>query len=47
MGHVAATANHADDRKLERKLLAIWDRLNTYEDRYEDELSAPTGGWKS
>ncbi len=47
MGHIAATANHADDRKLERQLHAIWDRLNKYEDRYEDELSAPAGGWKS
>ncbi len=47
MGHISATANHADDRKLERKLCAIWDRLNKYEDRYEDELSAPPGGRKS
>ncbi len=46
MGHIAATANHADDRKLERDLYAISDRLNKYEDRYEDELSAPTGGRK-
>ncbi len=45
MGHIAATANHTDDRKLERKLDAVWERLDKYEDRYEDELSAPPGGW--
>ncbi|MCP3962309.1 MAG: hypothetical protein GY719_31080 [bacterium] len=47
MGHVAATANHTDDRQLERKLYAIWERLDKCENRYEDELSAPPGGWKS
>ncbi len=46
MGHIAASANHTDDRQLERKLYVIWDRLDKYEDRYEDELSAPPGGWK-
>ena len=47
MGHIAATANHTDDRQLKRRLQAIWDRLDKYENRYADELSAPSGGWKS
>jgi hypothetical protein len=47
MGHLAATVNHTDDRQLEKQLSAVWERLNKYEDRYEDELSAPPGGWKS
>ena len=41
MGFVAAEANHTKDRKLERKLYEFWDYLHTFEDRYEDELSAP------
>lgn len=47
MGHIAAAANHTADRRLERKLYAIWGRLEKYEDRFEDEHSAPPGGWKS
>ncbi|RME96989.1 MAG: hypothetical protein D6773_16415 [Alphaproteobacteria bacterium] len=46
MGHVAAVVNHTDDRQVERKLGATWERLRAYEDRYEDELSAPRGGWQ-
>jgi hypothetical protein len=41
MGFVAAEANHTKDRKLERKLHRLWEYLRTFEDRYEDELSAP------
>ena len=41
MGFVAAEANHTKDRKLERKLRRLWEYLRTFEDRYEDELSAP------
>ncbi len=41
MGFVAAEANHTNDRKLERKLDQLWQYLQTFEDQYEDELSAP------
>ncbi len=41
MGFVAAEANHTKDRKLERKLDELWGYLRTFEDQYEDELSAP------
>ena len=41
MGFVAAEANHSEDLKLRRKLERLCDYLHTFEDRYEDELSAP------
>ncbi len=41
MGFVAAEANHTADRKLRRKLDDLYDHLQTFEDQYEDELSAP------
>lgn len=41
MGFIAAEANHTSDRKLETKLDHLWQYLQTFEDQYEDELSAP------
>jgi hypothetical protein len=41
MGYVAAEANHSEDPKLRRKLEQLYDYLHTFDDRYEDELSAP------
>jgi len=41
MGYIAAEANHSKDRKLRRKLDRLYDYLQTFEERYEDELSAP------
>lgn len=45
LGHIAAAANHADDRKLQTRLDDLYDRLGVYEDRYEDDLSGePSAG---
>jgi hypothetical protein len=41
MGQVGAEANHSQNRKLVRELDRLYDYLSTFEDRYEDELSAP------
>jgi hypothetical protein len=41
MGYVAAEANHCKDPKLRSKLEQLYDYLCTFEDKYEDELSAP------
>ncbi|HEX5758141.1 MAG TPA: hypothetical protein VF121_03010 [Thermoanaerobaculia bacterium] len=41
LGFVAAEANHSADRKLRRKLDELYGYLQTFEDQYEDELSAP------
>ena len=35
-GYVAAEANHAKDRKLQRRLDAISDKLQSHLDRYTD-----------
>jgi hypothetical protein len=35
-GHVAATANHCTDRRLRRELDALFARLTTEMDRYDD-----------
>jgi hypothetical protein len=41
MGYVAAEANHSQNRKLVRELDRLYDYLGTFEERYQDELSAP------
>jgi len=41
MGYVAAEANHSQNRQLVRELDRLHDYLSTFEERYEDELSAP------
>lgn len=41
MGHVGAEANHSQNRMLVRELDRLYDYLSTFQDRYEDELSAP------
>ena len=41
MGYVAAAANHSQNRQLVRELDRLHDYLGTFEERYEDELSAP------
>ena len=38
-GFIAASANHANDKKLGKKLDALWDRLTKVMNSYDD------GGW--
>jgi hypothetical protein len=38
MGHVAAEANHSQNRLLVRELDRLYDYLGTFEERYEDGL---------
>ena len=33
-GFIAAEANHADDKKLEKKLEALYDKISNIENRY-------------
>ena len=35
-GHVAATSNHTDDPKLERRLSKLFDKLQRFLDEYDD-----------
>ena len=35
-GHVAATSNHTDDPKLERRLIKLFDKLQRFVDEYDD-----------
>ncbi len=37
LGHIAASANHAGDQKLESKLDAIYKRLSKLQSSYDDE----------
>ena len=37
LGHVAAEANHATDRMLQKNLYALFDRLKKIEDLYSDD----------
>lgn len=41
MGHVAAEANHSQNRTLVRELDRLYDYLSTFEEQYEDGSSAP------
>ena len=41
LGHVAAEANHTNDRKLAKELYALFDRLKTEMESYDD------GQWQS
>lgn len=41
LGYVAAEANHADDRKLKKELYALFNRLKTEMESYDD------GQWQS
>ena len=41
MGFVAAEANHSQNRGLVRELDRLYDYLGTFEEKYEDDLSAP------
>jgi len=36
-GHVAATSNHTDDIKLERRLSTLSDKLQRFLDEYDDQ----------
>ena len=36
-GHVAATANHAKNKKLEKELDLLFDKLQTYLDKFEEQ----------
>lgn len=38
-GHIAAQANHAKNRKLQRELDKLYDRIKVLEESYADELS--------
>jgi len=37
MGYVAAEANHTDDKKLQNTLDKIFNRLNAYLEKYDDQ----------
>jgi len=37
MGYVAAEANHTDDKKLQNTLDKIFNRLNDYLSKYDDQ----------
>ncbi len=36
-GYIAAEANHTDDKKLQRKLDKLFDKLQYYMDKYDDQ----------
>jgi len=38
-GYIAAEANHAKDRKIQRELYKLYDRIKVVEESYADELS--------
>lgn len=40
-GYVAAAANHAGDRALQRKLDKVWTYLQSFLDTYDDQAELP------
>lgn len=43
LGCVAAEANHCDDRRVQRALYAVCERLSAFLDEFTDELSEESG----